>query len=136
MNKILPDKQKATLVYTSTKLDSIFNIKDITKKEHNHNLVYNVKCPEETCNKTYNGETGRRLVERVDEHRGKDNNSHVYQHSVNSNLVLVTLDDFTILNSGYKHNKVERKISEALFIKSNRPNLNKLDTSVPLKLFN
>ena len=38
----------------------------------------------------------------------------MYQHSVNSNLVLVTLDDFTILNSGYKHNKVKKKISEAL----------------------
>ena len=136
MNKILPDKQKATLVYTSTKLGSNFNIKDITKKEHNHNLVYSVKCLEETCNETYSGETGRRLVERIDEHRAKDKNSHVYQHSVNSNHALVTLDDFTILNSGYKHNKFKRKISEALFIKSNRPNLNKQDTSVPLKLFN
>ena len=136
MSKILPDKQKATLPYTSIKLGSNFNVKDITKKKPKHDLVYSVKCPEETCNETYNGETGRRLVERVDEHRGKDNNSHVYQHSVNSNLVLVTLDDFTILNSGYKNNKVEKKISEALFIKSNRPNLNKQDTSVPLKLFN
>ena len=62
MNKILPDKHKATLVYTGTKLVSNFNIKDITKKERKHDLVYIVKCPEETCNETYNGETGRRLV--------------------------------------------------------------------------
>ena len=55
---------------------------------------------------------------------------------MSSNHALVTLDDFTILNSGYKHNKFKRKISEALFIKSNRPNLNKQDTSVPSKLFN
>ena len=116
MNKILPNKQKATLVYTSTKRSSNFNIKDITKKEHKHDLVYSVKCPEETCNETYNGETGRRLVEKIDEHRGKDKNSHVYQHLVNSNHALITLNDFTILNSGYKHNKFKRKISEALFI--------------------
>ena len=45
VNKILPDKQKATLVYTSTKLGSNFNIKDITKKEHKCDLVYSVKCP-------------------------------------------------------------------------------------------
>ena len=135
MNKILPNKQKATLVYTSTKRSSNFNIKDITKKEHKHDLVYSVKCPEETCNETYNGETGRRLIEQTDEHREKDKNSHVYEHSVNSNHALVTLDDFTIVNSGYKH-KFKRKISEALFIKSNRPNLNKQDTSVPLRLFN
>ena len=92
MNKILPDKQKATLVYTRTKLGYNFNIKDITKKEHKHDLVYRVKCPEETCNETYNGETGRRIVEGIDEHRGKDKNSYVYQHSVNSNHRLVTLD--------------------------------------------
>ena len=136
MSKILPDKQKATLPYTSIKLGSNFNVKDITKKKPKHDLVYSVKCPEETCNETYNGETGRRLVEPIDEHREKDKNSHVYEHSMNSNHALVTLDDFTIVNSGYKHNKFKRKISEALFIKSNRPNLNKQDTSVPLRLFN
>ena len=82
MNKILPDKHKATLVYTGTKLGSNFNIKDITKNEHKHDLVYSVKCPEETYNETYKGKAGRRLVERIDEHRTKDKNSHVYQHAV------------------------------------------------------
>ena len=102
VNKILPDKHKGKLIYTGTKLSSNFNIKDITQKEHKHDLVYGVKCPEETCAETCNGETGRRLVERIDEHRGKDKNSHVFQHSVNLNHALVTLDDFTILNLGYK----------------------------------
>ena len=59
MNKIFLDKYKSTLVYTDTKLGSNFNIKDITKKEHKHDLVYSVKCPKETCNETYNGGTGR-----------------------------------------------------------------------------
>ena len=103
MNKKLPDKRKVTLVYSDTKLGSNFNIKDITKKEHKHDLVYSVKCPEETCNETYNGDTGRRLIEQVGEHRVKDKNSHVYQDLVNSNHALVTLDDFAILNLGYKH---------------------------------
>ena len=57
-------------------------------------------------------------VERIEEHRGKDKNSHVYRHSVNSNHDLETLDDFTIPNSGCKHNKCKREISEDLFIKS------------------
>ena len=91
MSKILPDKQKATLPYTSIKLGSNFNVKDITKKKLKHDLVYSVKCPEETCNETYNGETGRRLVEPIDEHREKDKNSHVYEHSMNSNHALVTI---------------------------------------------
>ena len=46
VKKILPDKHKAALVYTGTKLGSNFNIKDITMKEHKHDLVYSVKCPE------------------------------------------------------------------------------------------
>ena len=82
---MVPDKQKPMLVYSSTKDGFKFNIKDITKKEHKHDLVYSVKCPEETRNETYNGETGRRLVEQIDEHRGKNKNSHLYQHSMNSN---------------------------------------------------
>ena len=71
VNKILPDKHKATLVYTGTKLGSTFNIKDITKKENKHDLVHSVKCPEETFNQTYNRETGRRLIEKINEHEGK-----------------------------------------------------------------
>ena len=110
VNKILPDKHKAMLVYACTKLGSNFNIKDITKKEHKHELGYSVKCLEETCNETYSSETGRRLIERVGEYRGKDKNSYVYQHSENSNDALVTVDDFAILNLGYKRNNFKRKI--------------------------
>ena len=97
MNKILLDKHRATLVYTGAKLGSDFNTKDITKTEHKHDLVYRVKYPEETCNKTNNDVRERRLVERIDEQRVKDKNLHVYQH------FLVTLDDFAILNFGYRH---------------------------------
>ena len=39
VNKIQPDKHKAMLVYTSTKLCSKFNIKDISKKEDKHELA-------------------------------------------------------------------------------------------------
>ena len=59
VNKILPDKRKATLVYTGTKLDSNFNIKGITKKEDKHDLVYSVKCSKETYKETWNSETGK-----------------------------------------------------------------------------
>ena len=39
MNKIFRNKHKATLVYTGNKYGSNFNIKDITKNEHKHDLV-------------------------------------------------------------------------------------------------
>ena len=60
----------------------------------------------------------------------------MYQHSVNLNHDLVTLDDFIILNSGYIHDKYQRKISEDLVIKSSRPNLRKKGVSFSLKRFN
>ena len=66
--------------------------------------MYSVKFPEEACNETYNGETGR-LVERNDKHRRKDQNSYLHQLSSNLNHTIVTLDNFTILNSWYKQNK-------------------------------
>ena len=69
MNRILRDKHKETLVCIGTKLGTNFNIRDITKKEHKHDLVYSVECAEEICNEIYTGETGKRLVERIDEHR-------------------------------------------------------------------
>ena len=67
VNRMLPNEHKATSIYTFTKISSNFNVKDI-KREHKHDLVYSAKCPEETCNETYNGETGRILVERIDKH--------------------------------------------------------------------
>ena len=86
----------------------------------------------ESCN----GETGRRLIKRVIEHRGKDINSRMFKHSIAANHPTVTLDDFTVYSSDYGKRKFKRKVSESLFIKQNTPTLNKHDTSVALKLFN
>ena len=119
------------LLYTGTKLGTKFDVKDKTKKEHHHDLTYSVKCPMK------NGETGRRLIlERVNEHSGKDINSHMFKHSIAVNHPTVTLYDFTVLSSGYRNRKFKRKLSESLFIKQNRPTLSKHCPSVPLKLLN
>ena len=44
------------------------NLKDSIKKEHLHNVVYEIECPD--CDKKYIGETGRRIEERFKEHAG------------------------------------------------------------------
>ena len=92
-----------------------------------------VKCPD--CEEKYVGETGRRLQVRANEHAGKDRNSHVYKHSLMNRHTTVTIDDFTILDHGYKSN-YNRKIAESLYIKNEKPSLNAQVMSVPLKLFN
>ena len=124
------------LVFTGTKLGTKFNIKDKTSKEHQHDLAYSVVCPDLNCNEGYNGETGRRLTEKVHEHSGKDVNSHVSKHSIKTNHPTVTIDDFRVLKTSYRQKKFSRKLSEALFIKQNKPALNRQEAFVPLKLFN
>ena len=88
------------------------------------------------CLESYNDETGKRLIEMVIEHSGKDLNSHMFKHSMGVNDPTVSLDDFTVLGNGDRNRKFKRKVSQSLFIKQNRPTLNKHGTSVPLKLFN
>ena len=100
------------LFYAGTKLGIKFNVKVKTKKEHHHDLTYSVKCPMKNCLESYNGETGRRLIEQVNEHSGKDTNSHMFKHSIAANHPTVTLDNFTVLSSGYRNRKFKRKVSE------------------------
>ena len=88
------------------------------------------------CLESYNGRTGRKLIERVNENSGKDINSHMFKHSMAANHPIVTLDDFTVLSSSYRNTMFKKKVSESLFIKQTKPTLSKHGTSVPLKLFN
>ena len=91
------------LVFTGTKLGTKFNIKDKTSKEHQHDLAYSVVCPDLNCNEGYNGEIGRQLIERVHKHSGKDVDSHVFKHSIETNHPTVTIDDIHVLKTGYRH---------------------------------
>jgi len=94
-----------------------------------------VTCPEEGCNKTYVGETGRCLNERVKDHVGRDTKSHYFKHSITTGHPSASIEDFDILSGGYRQNKFRRKLSEALFIKDIKPNLNVQEQSYQLKLF-
>ena len=51
MNKfstqVLPCNFKTCTAYSGTKLNSKFQLKDQTKKDHQDDVVYYVKCPEE-----------------------------------------------------------------------------------------
>ena len=78
----LPDDIVTKSAYSTMRLKDKFNIKTKTVKEHQHNITYYVECPEENCNESYVGETGRRLLERVTDHNGQDKNTHIFKHSV------------------------------------------------------
>ena len=132
---LLPQNHTAQHIYKNRKLGSAFDIKD--QKNWNINTtLHTVKCPENTCSETYLGKTARRLNEKIMEHAGKDNKSHMLKHMLQSDHPSVSPNDFRILQKEYNNNKVQRKISEALLIRKHRPSLNIHENSVPLELFN
>ena len=76
------------------------------------------------------------MIERNYEHSVKDVNSYVSKHSIETDHPTVTIDDFRVLKTGYRQKKFRRKLSQALFIKQNKPALNKQEISVSIKSFN
>ena len=55
---------KIQIIYNTKKLCSKFPIKDQTKEEHKHNVVYQTKCPDQQCYSNYIGQTKCRLLKR------------------------------------------------------------------------
>ena len=66
--------------YSVRELSNKFNIKSKIKQDHQHDVTYYVKCPEEICREDYIGEKGRRLSERVIGHSGHDKHFHILKH--------------------------------------------------------
>ena len=82
IKRLLPSNIKVQVSFTGNKFNSCFNIKDKTKFEHRHDVIYLWKCPETTCNDNYIGETKRRIFERVKDYNGRDFKSHLLKHAL------------------------------------------------------
>ena len=74
------------------------------KFDHEHDLIYHVKCPEELCTDHCIGEPGRRVVERVKDHNTRDKSSHMLRHSIEKNHTEVTMNDFKVIGGNYRNN--------------------------------
>ena len=114
------------IAYAGNKLSSCFRVKDVTEFKHNHDIIYQGRCPEIGCNDHYPGETGRRISERVLDHAGRDHNSHLFKHSIESGHPVLDMSNYRIVEKGYKNNVRKRKIAEALLIKEMKPILEEL----------
>ena len=135
VEKGLKGKVKLRTTYTPCKLGSRFPVKDKTKLVHRHNVTYHIRCANKKCKSHYTGETKRRMLPRTSEHNSKDKKSHVLIHSKKTKHRRVFLQNVKILGSGYWTN-FRRKISEALYIKELKPDLNVQKEAYKLKLFN
>ena len=101
LQRVLPTNIQTRIVYTGTKLSShLRNIKDPTPFEEQHDIVYHSFCSAENCNENYIGESARRLDERMKDHNGRDRNSHLFKHSVESRHDPVLKNDFRIIGKG------------------------------------
>ena len=118
INRHLPENKKAKLIYTGIKLGSKFYVKDVTKKEHQYDLIYRGKCPLEICDKSYNGEIGRSLAERVETKTPLCVN-------IPSTKTVKLWNFRTVKFLAQDLDKIKKKISETLFIKGNKPSLNR-----------
>ena len=75
------------------------------------------------------------MGKRILENREKDQKSHVVIHTEHTKHKRVIENDFKMLGQKYRTN-FRRKISEALFIKKTKPDLNVQKESYKLLLFN
>ena len=90
VNKLLPNNTITEVTFKSTKLSSCFSVKDKIDFEHNHDLIYHMKCPEPTCIDDYVGQSAGRIVERIKDHNDRNHISHVLKRSVESHIRMLT----------------------------------------------
>ena len=131
----LSQNAKVNIIYTAQKLGSKFQVKDKTKIEHIHNVVYHGKCPNKKCESEYTGQTKCRMLKRTTQHNKTDEKSHLLIHAKETRHRRIWLKDFKILGKGYKSD-FKRRISESLFIKKLKPDLNVQMDAYRLTLFN
>ena len=83
MKCVLPENVATKVRYLGTRLSTkLTKIKDKTVKEHQHDIVYNVKRLESQCSEDYTGETARRLSERVLDHNNRGAKCHLVKHDI------------------------------------------------------
>ena len=126
---------QVSTTFKSRKLGTCFAVKDKTKFEHIHNVVYHATCPNKKCKSHYTGQTKCRIAKRGHEHRETDKKSHLFQHAKKTKHRKISLEDFKIIGKNYKTN-FKRRISESIHIKKLKPDLNIQKDAYKLSLFN
>ena len=134
--KLVSETVNTQISYTGRKLSTFFKLKDKSKFDYQHDLVYHAKYPSELCDENYIGESGRRIAESVKDHIGRNHKSHILKDSLETGHGHVISSDFSIIFKNFNGKKGKRKIVQSVLIKQLRPTLNIHDRSVPLKLFN
>ena len=111
IKRLLPSNIKVQVSFTGNKLSSCFSIKDKTKFEHRHNVIYLGTFPETMCNDNYIGEAKQRNFERVKDHNSRDFKSHLIKHGLENNHQHASEKDFKIIVNGFWDNNKKNESS-------------------------
>ena len=130
LHKRLPFCKVKIVFKTSNRLKNYFNFKYVVPEPLRSCQIYNFTCG--SCNASYIGKTFRHMKVRVSDHQGVSPrtgkhlkgtlSTSVRDHMLDCNHV-VAWDDFKVLGRESNHWLLE--IKESLFIKRDRPSLNK-----------
>ena len=135
LRQALPINVKPRIIFKGTKLGSCFRIKDKVPTQHESNLVYRFKSPEEEDDPPkYIGQTKVRYGTRTYEHCCTDKASAVYKYKTMKNID-ISANNFEIIERGFPKT-VDRKLAEALYVKEEDPILNRQKKTFPILLFN
>ena len=118
VSKLLPENTKLEITFTGKKTskNSSFSVKDKTSFEHQHDLIYYVNCTKPSCHDNYVRENGRRILEIIKDHSGRDHATHMVKHSTETSHTDVNTANFKIIDIDFCNNKRKRKIAESLWI--------------------
>ena len=76
LNKHPPHNVKTQVRFTGQNFSTQFNVKDRTKFEYRHDVVYFGKCPEHNCADNYLSKSSRRISKQIIDHGGRNQNSN------------------------------------------------------------
>ena len=112
LDKHLPNNIKTQVTYTGQKLNTQFNVKDRTKFEHKHDVIYFGKRPDRTALVIINylGESARRISDRIIDHGGRDEKSHLFRHAVVNEHDNASYDDFKIIEVASETTRLKERL--------------------------
>ena len=130
LHKRLPSCKSRVIFKSTNRLKSYFNFQDVLPAPLRPCQIYKFTCG--SCNASYTGKTFRHLKVRVSERQGVSPRTGkivkgTLSTSVRDHMLecdhTVTWDDFKVLGRESNHWLME--IKESLFIKRDKPSLNK-----------
>ena len=130
LHKRLPFCKVKIAFKTSNRLKNYFSFKDVVCEPLRSCQIYNFTCG--SCNTSYIGKTFRHMKVSVLGHLRGTLSTSVSDHMLDC-IHIVASDDFKVLGRESNHWVLE--IKESLFIKRDRPSLNKNIYSQELFLF-